>query len=88
MKYGVINRDDNLSPDGMGIGGGIGEGPDGYEGHVTFYVAVPDVEAALQKVEAAGGTRMMGPEKVMDDTEIGLFTDPEGHVVGLVNPQM
>ena len=88
MKYGVINRDDNLSPDGMGIDGGIGEGPDGYEGHITFYVAVPDVEAALQKVEAAGGTRVMGPETVMENIVVGMFTDPEGHVVGLVNPQM
>jgi hypothetical protein len=26
----------------------------------------------------------MGPDKVTEDTEIGLFNDPEGHVVGLV----
>jgi len=30
--------------DGVGIGGGIAGGPEGYEGHVTFYVRVPDVE--------------------------------------------
>ena len=88
MGYGVINREGNTAPDGTGIGGGIGVGPDGYEGHVTFYVAVDDVEAALQKVEAAGGTRVMGPETVMENIVVGMFTDPEGHVVGLVNPQM
>lgn len=27
---------------------------------------------------------MMGPEKVMDQVELGLFTDPEGHTVGVV----
>jgi hypothetical protein len=27
---------------------------------------------------------MMGPDKPMEGVEIGLFTDPEGHVVGLV----
>jgi hypothetical protein len=27
---------------------------------------------------------MMGPEKVMEQVEIGLFNDPEGHVVGVV----
>lgn len=27
---------------------------------------------------------MMGPETVIDGVEIGLFTDPEGHVIGLV----
>ena len=88
MRYGVINREGNTAPDGSGIGGGIGVGPDGYEGHVTFYVAVDDVEAALQKVEAAGGTRVMGPETVMENIVVGMFSDPEGHVVGLVNPQM
>jgi uncharacterized protein len=86
MGYGVVPRDGNVNPDGVGIGGGIGTGPEGYEGHVTFYVEVPDVEAALARAEGLGGTRMMGPDKVMDGLEIGLFTDPEGHVVGLVKP--
>lgn len=45
---------------------------------------MPDVEASLAKAESLGGTRMMGPEEVMEQVEIGLFTDPEGHVVGLV----
>jgi predicted enzyme related to lactoylglutathione lyase len=45
---------------------------------------VPDVEAALTKAESLGGTRMMGPEEPMEGVEIGLFTDPEGHVVGVV----
>ncbi|MGH3112311.1 MAG: VOC family protein, partial [Gaiellaceae bacterium] len=58
--------------------------PEGYTGHVTFYVEVPDVEAALAKAESLGGTRVMGPEKIMDGVELGQFTDPEGHVVGLV----
>jgi hypothetical protein len=26
----------------------------------------------------------MGPETVMEGVEIGLFTDPEDHVIGLV----
>ena len=28
---------------------------------------------------------MMGPDKVMEGIEIGLFTDPEGRVVGVVH---
>ncbi|MBA2529146.1 MAG: hypothetical protein H0V19_04165 [Euzebyales bacterium] len=43
------------------------------------------MEAALAKAESLGGTRMMGPDKVMDQLEIGLFNDPEGHLVGVVN---
>ncbi|HEX6417728.1 MAG TPA: hypothetical protein VFZ77_04500 [Acidimicrobiales bacterium] len=75
---------ENSSAEGVGIGGGIAQGPEGYPGHVTVYVEVPDVEAALAKAEHLGGARMMGPEQVMEDPEIGLFTDPEGHVVGVL----
>jgi predicted enzyme related to lactoylglutathione lyase len=84
MNYGVVLRDGNVSPDGVGIGGGVGQAPEGYSGHVTFYIEVPDVEAALAKAESLGGSRMMGPDKVMETIEIGLFNDPEGHLVGVV----
>jgi len=84
MNYGIVQRDRNVTADGVGIGGGIGTGPEGYSGHVTFYVEVPDVEAALTKAESLGGARVMGPEKVMDQIEIGLFNDPEGHIVGVL----
>ena len=47
-------------------------------------MAVDDVEAALAKAESLGGTRVMGPEKIMDMVELGLFHDPEGHLVGIV----
>jgi uncharacterized protein len=84
MNYGTVQREGNTNPDGIGIGGGIGAGPEGYDGHVTFYVEVPDVEAALAKAESLGGSRMMGPEKPMEGVEIGLFNDPEGRTVGVV----
>jgi predicted enzyme related to lactoylglutathione lyase len=85
FKYGIVQREGNTNADGIGIGGGISGGPEGYEGHVTFYVEVPDVEAALAKAESLGGTRMMGPDDVMEGLTIGLFTDPEGHVIGLMH---
>ena len=84
MNYGMVQRDGNTNAEGVGIGGGIGAAPEGYSGHLTFYVEVPDVEAALAKAESLGGSRMMGPEKVMEGVEIGLFNDPEGRTVGLV----
>ena len=87
MKYGIVPREDNVDPDGIGIGGGVGGGPEGYDGHVTFYVAVPDVEAALAQAESLGGTRMMGPDNVMEGLVIGLFTDPEGHTVGVLTAE-
>ena len=84
-NYAVVPREGNTNADGVGIGGGVGTGPEAYDGHVTFYVEVPDVEAALAKAESLGGTRMMGPDKIPEaNIEIALFTDPEGHVIGLV----
>lgn len=84
MNYGIVPRDGNTSPEGIGIGGGVAGGPEGYAGHVTFYVGVPDVEAALAKAESLGGTRVMGPDEVMEGLVIGQFQDPEGHVIGVV----
>ena len=59
-------------------------GPEGYDGHVTVYIEVPDVEAALAKAESVAGSRMMGPMEPAEGVEIGLFNDPEGHTVGVV----
>ncbi len=84
MNYGTVAREGNVTAEGVGIGGGVGAGPEGYPGHVTFYVEVPDVEAALARAESLGGSRMMGPDEVMEGLVIGLFTDPEGHTIGLV----
>jgi predicted enzyme related to lactoylglutathione lyase len=84
MGYGIVQREGNLNADGIGIGGGVTTGPEGYGGHVTFYVEVPDAEAALAKAEQLGGTRMMGPAEVMEGLTIGLFTDPEGHAIGVL----
>jgi predicted enzyme related to lactoylglutathione lyase len=82
--YGVVAREGNTNSEGAGIGGGVGNGPEGYEGHVTFYIEVPDVGEALDKAESLGGTKVMGPDTPMEGLTIGLFGDPEGHVIGLV----
>jgi uncharacterized protein len=80
-NYGFTDR--NTTSDGIGIPGGIGGGV-GYEGHVIFYVGVPDVEAALQQAESLGGTRRMGPERAAGSgLVVGHFSDPEGHLVGV-----
>lgn len=83
-NYGTVDRSENLSSQGIGIGGGVGQMPDGMPGHTTVYVEVPDVEAALSRAEALGGTRLMGPDKVMEGVEIGVAHDPEGHVIGVI----
>jgi hypothetical protein len=86
MGYGMVGREGNVNPDGIGIGGGVGPGPSpDYPGHVTFYVEVPDVEQSLQKAESLGGTRLFGPETLPGaQVTLGQFSDPEGHMIGLV----
>jgi predicted enzyme related to lactoylglutathione lyase len=85
MNYGVVARESAQNADGIGIGGGVAGGPEGYEGHVTFYVQVDDVEEGMAKAESLGGTRIFGPEEIMPGLIIGQFNDPEGRMVGLVN---
>jgi predicted enzyme related to lactoylglutathione lyase len=80
--YTLVER--NTNAQGIGIPGGVGGVPEGYDGHVTFYVEVADVEAALAQAESLGGTRLMGPDQVPDGPVIAQFADPQGHVLGLV----
>jgi len=81
-NYRMIDR--NTNKDGVGIAGGIGGVPEDYNGHVTFYVEVDDVGQALDKAEELGGKKMMGPDQVPEGPVIGLFTDPQGFLIGLV----
>ena len=74
----------SVCADGPGIGGAIGRAPPGTGGYLTFYVAVEDVEATLSQAEGLGGMRIFGPDRVSDTFEIGLFTDPEGHMIGIL----
>jgi predicted enzyme related to lactoylglutathione lyase len=86
MNYGMVQREANLDQ-GIGIGGGIAASQDGGDGYVTFYVSVDDVEDALKKAESLGGTRVVGPMDVPDGPTIGQFTDPEGHLLGVVKTE-
>ncbi len=83
-QYGIVSRDANTNAEGIGIGGGVGGAPNGHGGHVTFYVEVPDVEAALANAERLGGTRTMGPDQVPGGPVIGVFKDIDGNTVGVV----
>jgi predicted enzyme related to lactoylglutathione lyase len=73
----------SLVKPGSGINGGIGAMGDDRQ-HVTFYVAVADVNAALALIESKGGKKAFGPHPIPDGGIIAGFTDPEGHLIGLV----
>lgn len=63
------------------IPGGVGEAADGTE-HVTFYVEVDDLDAALRKAESLGGTQTLAPTD-FPGGRFAQFADPEGHIIGL-----
>ncbi len=82
-----LNNYATVQPHGqVGIDGGIGGGMEGYDGHVTFYVAVPNLEEALARIASLGGKTVMPPDAIPAGARIALFADPEGHVIGLVQP--
>ena len=76
MNYGMVDAEQS------GVGGGIGAG-DG-QSHVTFYVEVEDLQAALDKAESLGGKTVQGPMDVPGGPQLATFHDPEGHLIGLV----
>ena len=76
MGYGVVQREGNLTPEGIGIGGGVAGGPEGYGGHVTFYVAVPDVEAALAQAESLAAPASWGRRRSWRGSRSGCSPTP------------
>lgn len=76
MGYGVVTAG------GKGINGGIG--PAQGAPHVTFYVAVPDLEATLRKAGELGGSTVVPPTEIPNMVTFAAFTDPQGHRIGLI----
>lgn len=78
MKYGIVDTGEK-----RGIPGGVGQQAAGARPWTTFYVETPDVTESLGTAERLGGKVVM-PRTETPDVTIGVFEDPEGHVIGLV----
>ena len=78
MNYGIVSAADS------GLGGGISAGQPGESGRVTFYVEVEDLDAYLKKAQTLGGKTIMEPTDVPGGPRMAMFTDPEGHIVGMI----
>jgi predicted enzyme related to lactoylglutathione lyase len=68
-----------------GIDGGIGQSDDGEE-FVTFYIQVPEVEAALAAVEKLGGNTILEPLQA-GNVVLAHFRDPRDNRIGLVRAE-
>lgn len=85
MNYGMVEAAANGAEVGKGsIGGGVSAGQPGMPGYVTIYAQVADLNATLKQAESMGAKTIMPPTEIPDMVTFALFTDPEGHVVGLV----
>lgn len=74
VNYGLVAAGNG------GIGGGISDGAPG----VTIYVAVPDLQAALDKAVALGGKVVTPVTHVPGMVTFAQFQDPEGNLMGIV----
>ena len=82
MGYGVVSA----PSDGPGIGGGImgmGDVVPPTRGHVLRGRGRRD-RIPGRRLRSMGGSVLMPEMEVMEDVVIGIFADPEGHVIGLV----
>lgn len=58
----------------------------GHEPHnyVTVYIQVEDINGSLEKIEQAGGKKLVGPVPLPDGRQFAWFSDPEGNMVALI----
>jgi predicted enzyme related to lactoylglutathione lyase len=66
-----------------GIAGGIMQTPPGVPPWLAVYVGVDDVEKSLTRAEELGARRILGPEPLEGVGMMGMFADPDGHMIGL-----
>ena len=71
---------------GQHIGLVPGGGPQGMTSPVAYW-HVPDIEAKLAEVTAAGATVKEAAHEVGGGRLVATFTDPDGNVLGLIQDQ-
>lgn len=77
---------DFAAPQGAGAGG-MTNGPPGATAHWLFYFNVEDIDAAMARVGAGGGSVTIGPHQVPTGNWIVIGRDPEGGEFALVGPR-
>lgn len=83
FNYGLVNPGRGTMD--RGIPGGIGGAPEGTPTRTTIYIEVDDIEATLARAEQLGGTKLFGPETIMERITLAQFTDPDGNIIGLLS---
>ena len=79
MRYGMVE-----ATKARGIPGGVGQLGNTPYPKVTFYVSTDDIETSLAKIVNLGGKVLVPRTELDGGITIGLFSDPEGNAIGLV----
>lgn len=56
------------------------------ETYVMVYIEVADLAAALERVTAAGGKKLVGPVPLPDGKSFAWIEDSAGNLIGLLTP--
>ena len=73
-----------VSADDVGVGGAVGQGNEQMPNYMTIYIQVDSIDEALSGIEASGGATVMPRTEIPGVVTFGLFNDPAGNLVGLV----
>ncbi len=82
QRWGGMDYWPMAPADGPGIGGALGMRSDEAPG-VVLYLGVDDIDAALERVEAAGGRRLGDKAAIPTVGWTAQFQDTEGNRMGL-----
>ena len=83
MNYGLVHTGGE-----GGIDGGIFQAENGIPSYLTFYVQVDDVRASLSKAKSLGAKTVGPPTPVPGVGTFAHFTDPDGHVIGVMQDEV
>lgn len=77
-SYGLV------APAAGGIGGGILQTSQGVPPYVTVYIAVDDLESALEHATRLGGRTLLSRMPIAGVGAFAMFADLEGNPIGLM----
>lgn len=97
--YRIVKTGENkvgmtLTPQNMGINGGLMKRPDGAAGApgpanaFVCIIGVEDADATYKKALELGGASVMAPSDVPKVGRIAYMTDPDGNRFGIIKPSM
>ncbi len=73
-----------LWPGGGSLAGGVLQTSGGIPPYFTIYVAVDDLEQAMEQAEVLGASPIVKPTTVPGVGTFAMFRDPAGNMVGMM----